>query len=982
MRRILGLRRQHLLSLVALALVLSFTADWSVNALPRFRGPSVLIDPATGTFLDCPDFLKPTVELVRYTSLVGYPIVGFTVKISGEAVKFHGQPNAACGFPAYVAPLPEYEWWLEEQPVDSTAQLFDEATLSPRLRLDKAGTYVVRLVVCPDGCEIQPPGGHLAPIPVAPGEFIDVTIQALESAPLGPETTPAVVPSSSVGFSTPPGGQCSSLAGLFAKQWWAVRQIETPDDYRVLEGSVVHSRVSRKDAPWNHRSQDANFHIKPDLKYSDIQFESDDPGDPGPNDPRPIEVEWERNSIPERYRPTPGDRASIFGYWVTDCGHGRPEIHPPVGIAVHRPRPIRVPDTETFTELGGAIAGRGIYVPGVITDMFFGKDGGALIDCGLTAGLANAERVPVPGQPGPGAPDCVPPPSLNGVFQFDIFLPRNPQVTMRQAGFTTVPPVPLYIQRDAITPGPEPDIDIKTDPSGILTYLHVTLDLRGYTGSTYAYRIAAGWVLPSADNWGLARFKLGLNRLNVADADPGNWRLWVNTNNATNESFATQEWVQIINYGVRNLEDFGGRPWETGLPGEPGAPPADRSLGPDLLRYPHQYAQPIPGPRDYGILFHTTGYEDHPVVDDDAGTVLRSRLEPGTPYTLPNDCTPSEQAGGLAYSGCEHYTAEVNVVPGPALPPAILSPEAQRLADQYVLRCQGPLCKGGDLDAIVAAPLEAFPVDPLDAPLAVGAEAREFAAFEPFEPAERETTSLTDITIADFYRDVLAARRTDPALLGRALGELHAVFIARIKDRSTAREAILDAQVLRASLPPDLWARYFSDLPSPRPEPGGSKALFTGAGTVEVPRGRVSLRSTVLHCDALRRPNSLSVTWERNRFDLDLVLWSECTDRRGGGIHVQEGAGIGRLNGVPGSPVQWRLVDDDAGGEDTASITLWSGDYLASIVLDASGRIRSGQIQARGHRADHGCGSATGSDHRRRPPAPRRNKGLRERRLG
>jgi hypothetical protein len=165
-------------------------------------------------------------------------------------------------------------------------------------------------------------------------QTIDVTIRAMESAPLGPETMPAVVPSSSAGL-TPVPDQCGLGAGAIGKQWWAVRQIEGPNDYRLLEGLVVHSRVSRKDSPLNHDSQDTNYHIEPDPKYSDIQFEDDS----RPN-PEPIEVEWERSSIPERYRPTPGDRASIFGYSVQDCGHHRPEIHPPVGIAVHRPRPI------------------------------------------------------------------------------------------------------------------------------------------------------------------------------------------------------------------------------------------------------------------------------------------------------------------------------------------------------------------------------------------------------------------------------------------------------------------------------------------------------------------------------------------------------------------------------------------------------------------------------------------------------------------
>jgi hypothetical protein len=939
------------LRLLACALVLAFTSTPRAHAIPKYDRPSVPID-ITGVPFDCPEVVEPVVELVSYTYISGYPIVGFTVKIWGESVKFHGRPNIPCGFPDFIAPLPEYRWSLVSRPPGSTAQLGNAMSLAPLLPLDAVGSYLVRLTVCPDGCTIEPPGGHLAPVSVG-AQFIDVEVQAIESAPLGPETTPAVVPSSSVG-QTPQPSQCGALAGALGKQWWAVRQVETPDDYRLLEGFVRESRVSRKDNPLNHDSQDTNYHIEPDPKYSDLLFENSGPVTP------PIEVEWERNSIPEKYRPTSGDRASIFGYWVNDCSHGRPEIHPPVGIAVHRPRPIRIPDTKTFTELGGQTAGTGVYVPGILTDMFFSNDGGDLVGCGTDTGLANAELVMTPG--GSVAPGCVPAPSLQRLFEFDIYLPRNPRVTMQQAGFN-VPPVPLYVQFDPVGPGPAPNIDIRTDPSGLLTYLHVTLDLRGYTGSTYSGRIATGWVLPSADNWGLARWRLRLVRLNVSDdgdgppRGDGDWRLWVNTNNASNESFARQEWVQIINHDVHGLEDFGGRPWTTGRPGEPGAPMADRSLGPDLLRYPPATNTLIPGPRDIGILFHTTGYEADNLTDDDAGTVFRSRIVPGTPYALQNQCTPSEQAGGLLYSGCVRYTAVVEAVPGPALAPAALTQAAQSLADQYVLRCQGAFCKGGGyLDDLLAVPLEASPVDPRDATFPVRSGPLEITDFPPFGRGEREVTSLTEISITDFYRDVVRVQKTDPERLRRVLDDLHAFFAARIADRKTSADALLDVQILKVSLPPDLWTKHFADLPAPRPAPGSSRTQFTGAGDLLSGKGRVRLSSIVLHCAPLRTPNSFSVAWERSRFDLDLVLQTECTEdpSRTGRILTQHGKGIGRLNGVPGAVIEWTLVDmGEPAGNDTAAITIWSG-HTTAIVLEASGRLAPGNLQARGTAAATG----------------------------
>ena len=937
---------------VVLALLVALTTMPDVRALPKFQPPTSLVD-LDGKVIDCPDFLEPQVELVPYTFLVGYPIVGFTVKISAENVKFHGRAMPACGFPEFVAPVPAMSWSLTK-PAGSHTDVLDPAGPTTRVPLDVAGVYTVHLTVCPgNGCDVQPPGSHLATVHFDP-QTIDVPFEARDSAPLAPETTPVVPPPPSPSPSPAiPVDRCGFVPGALAKQWWAIEQINGPDDYRQLDGFVRESRVARMDDPLNHGwpgpvVQDTNYIVVPDPKYAGLLFEEFNP-----DSPKDIEVEWESASIPERYRPTPGDRVSIFGYWDNDCGHDRPEIHPPVGIAVHRPRPIKILDGTTFPELGGETAGTGIYVPGIITDIFFSVRGGALFDADTT-GLANHDLIQVP--PGTLLPAPVPKPSLDRVFEFDIYLPRNPQATMRQSGVDP-PPVPLYIQRNPVTGGPVPQIQAKPDPPAIPEYLHVTLDLRGYAEASYAYRIAAGWVLPSSDNWGLARYKLRLRRLEVLDdgdgaaRGDGDWRLWVNTNNASNEGFPTQEWVKIINRDVGpGIEDFGGRPWATGLTGELDAPPADRSLGPDLLRYP-VVTSPFPAPRDYGILFHSTGYEADSLTDDDAGTVLEAHVPRGITSTRQNECERTgEHFGGLTYSGCVRYNAVFETSAGAALPPAVIHRTMQTVADQYVLRCRSAACKVGVLDAIVAAPLEATPVDPLDMLLAPGDGARQFTEFAPFEPAEDGPSSMTSITAGNFYRDVVQALKVDPVGLDRLLGKLHGLFLDRIADPDLGREAILDAQVLRASLPPDLWAGYFSDLPSPRPERGASRARFIGAGLLEAGRVTVRLDRIVTHCDAVRRPNSLALFWGQDRFDLDLMLESACADTRRpvGEMHTQKGAGLGRLNGVPGASIRWTLVDGGRDG-DTASITVVSGDGKSSV-LDVSGPITRGQILVLGAR--------------------------------
>ena len=67
-------------------------------------------------------------------------------------------------------------------------------------------------------------------------------------------------------------------------------------------------------------------------------------------------------------------------------------------------------------------------------------------------------------------------------------------------------------------------------------YLHVHLDLRGYPFQTYSRRIEAAWVYPKADNWGLAQWRISLNKLDVYDdldskarwpGSDGDWILWM-----------------------------------------------------------------------------------------------------------------------------------------------------------------------------------------------------------------------------------------------------------------------------------------------------------------------------------------------------------------------------------------------------------------------------------------------------------------------
>ena len=909
------------------------------HALPKLDLPGLEGGGLAAVCNDPPD-IQPVPELIGTPRIVGYPVVGFTVEIDAQQVKFRWRTFCGSDF---IHPLDEYEWSVVSRPDTSSTSLTRTDTLAPRLRLDREGQFVVRLTACPDGCTLVVPG----PDAEVQSLVIDVPIQALTSAPLAPETMP-VRPMVQPTLRTPQTvNHCSFGAGVISSQWYAVAQIEGPGDYPLLEGRVQTSRVSRRDTPMNHDSQDVNFHVAPDEAFQHLLFEG--------SEESTIEVEWETGRFPESYRPTVADRVSVFGHWIYDCGHGKKaEIHPPVGVAVHRARPISIPSTHLFAELGNQPAGSGVYVPGIITDVFFSTRGGRLLDCSVDTGLKNADFEIRDTSQGPLAfPTCVPAPSLDRAFEFNIYLPPNPQVTMARAGFT-VPPVPLYVAESSPngSPGPSPTFQ-RVDTAEGITYLKARVHLQGWGASGYVRRIVAGWVLPSTDNWGLDRWRLLLHRLNITndgDGDArgdGDWRLWVNTNNAATDGshpFFPQEWVRILNRDAHGVEDFGGVPWETSLD-------TPLSLGPELLRYPPP--GPRPSPRDYGILFHTTGYEADGALDDDAGTI--SVFVPAAPvlYHWPNSCSPSNVVDGLYYSGCVQYTADFEIVPGTPLPDANPGPAARALASKYVLTC--PRGRGGDdvgvCEGVLARPVELPIVHPLDILLEPGSGPVDVTGIGPFRPGEPEL-ALTEISTEDFYEIVDQNRLTDPKRIERLLVSLRELIDGMRKDPSLAEDADAELDVLRLSLPRNLWARHFADLPSGPADPRLPKARFTGSATLSSTSGPVRARELVLHCAAQRRPNRLSLQWGSNRFDLDLVFEARCNTglSRGSsfaGLAFHQGRGMGRYNGKPGAVIDWRFTDGGEGGGagDSATVTIRrAGSRM--LLLQASGDITGGDFQA------------------------------------
>jgi len=517
-------------------------------------------------------------------------------------------------------------------------------------------------------------------------------------------------------------------------------------------------------------------------------------------------------------------------------------------------------------------------------------------------------------------------------------------VTMQQAGLS-VPPVPLYLA--VVTPtgaadAPDPVVEVLPAQSGH-SYLQVTLDLTTFTGTRYEKRLVAGWVLPARDNWGLARWKLRLNRLEVSDdgdgvdGGDGDWRLWLNTNNATNDPAddgAPREWTRIINCNgcVHGTETFGGRPWETG------AASSDRNLGPDLLRYPKPGASPIPGPVDSRILFHLSGYERDVYTDDNLGTALRQVDPVAAMHVERNYCDASIDELGLVYSGCAYYTAYYEVVAGAPLPAASLTRDSQAVVNQYVLRCGAP-GNGDDVGvcgqaSAVDPPLQPVAVHPDDRPLAPGSGPVLVTETEPFRNGEREA-GLTEGTIEDFYTAITVAEATDPALVERVLRALRAAVDARLAEGGLEGDVAADLPVIQMALPAHLWAQHFADLQVHTAATGPATNKLTGAGDI-VSEEAVRLGAVDLRCTANGTPNRLVVRWGVHRFELDAMLQASCD----AGSH--RGRGIGRYDGRPGAVIDWTLLD--GGANDAASVTIRAQDDGGTTVLGVSGPITRGNL--------------------------------------
>jgi hypothetical protein len=630
-----------LLCVVACAAGASLIAPQAAHA--------VIDDEGSPTEGSCP-FRVYNIKLEATPAIVGIPVAGGTVQVNAANAKLVGTRVTAARIcePLFFQ-VTKFRWSIASQPAGQNATISGAGTLTPSVNLGGPGPYRIRLTACPGNCRLTL-GGKTRIIGPSTRE---ITIDAVgvfsvppEVEPTLPALSPPAVPYPSYSYSER-NRLCQGGGGVQDPQWVTAGAFNGPADYRTLEGEVESSHVASQDNFLNHDSQDQNWNVQPDPPYYGL---------PHPSPTKAMEMEWETDHMPREFRPTAGDRASTVGFWIFDCGHEpfRAEIHPPVGIAVHRARAVQVPSTFRPAGYPNGL-GSNVQVPGISTDIWFNRKAGEITNnCSSTA----LHRPPVKLRSFTISGPCVREPNpINRAFTFNIYLPRDPRLRARELGLNP-PPVPLLAgpaeKLGQGTGGPEPTIAVRSRDG--VTWLEVTVDLSNFTGTTYARRISAAWAYPNVENWGARRWNIFLRNMKVGDdaeppGDDGDWRFFFNTTNRD------REWTKVFSCsGCIDDDETKRLNVRTGSSG----------LGPDPVLFPGQ-----------PVVVHTGGFDDE-VWGDDIGTVHQHHQQRSADYS-----TASRGGDGS-------YRLRYSIRPGPAVGRAGLTAEGAALAEAYTVRARPP----------------------------------------------------------------------------------------------------------------------------------------------------------------------------------------------------------------------------------------------------------------------------------------------------
>jgi hypothetical protein len=131
---------------------------------------------------------------------------------------------------------------------------------------------------------------------------------------------------------------------------------------------------------------------------------------------------------------------------------------------------------------------------------------------------------------------------------------------------------------------------------------------------------------------------------------------------------------------------------------------------------------------------------------------------------------------------------------------------------------------------------------------------------------------------------------------------------------------------------------------------GNLPGRMTGGGSI-ISNGLRVTHGFNLNCDLTHNPQSLEINWNGNRFHLEELRTTFCSNnplidagQPSAGFNTYTGSGAGRLNGVSGATIDWVFTDaGEPGTEDFASYTIRDSD--GNLILSASGNLNKGNQQ-------------------------------------
>ncbi len=216
---------------------------------------------------------------------------------------------------------------------------------------------------------------------------------------------------------------------------------------------------------------------------------------------------------------------------------------------------------------------------------------------------------------------------------------------------------------------------------------------------------------------------------------------------------------------------------------------SDRSLGPDVLRFPLQR-----------IWVHTSGFEADTVIDDDTGSVNDLRPQESRAYSTRSYCDDQ------TISGCASYTLNYEIVPGKPVGPANLTPAAQGLLADYTF---GP-ADDNVTCLICTANVAAW--YPMDLALSEEQEPVDLGQTTLFRvQPSLEISALTDIDLPSFTQVVSLTQATRPELVDTLMHGLRD-YADETLTSERRDEAELDWRLIKEGIPPELWEQYFNDV--------------------------------------------------------------------------------------------------------------------------------------------------------------------------